>query len=402
VKTDQEQDEAFCKETGADIDITLPEAGFIYLYHGYASPITEAPEIYHLFVGMSLIAAACGRNIYLPFGSQRIYPNVWVILVGTSSNLKKSTAINIGKTILTNVDPTVILPTEFSREALLELLQNKPRGLFCWNEFGGVLAQFELNYMAGTKEMMTDLFDCPMEHRRILKKQEIIITEPCISIVSASTLEWLTSKVKEQDVRSGFLARFIYVPGRSRSKLLPFPPRPNLEDRTELIHQLKQIATVKGEVSLTSDARKHYEVWYADSDRVLSQETDTERLSPFFSRLQTYAFKFAMIYQISENRSLQIEEENMMRACQLVQLLRRNVKELLEDGLVFGKEGQDQQKVKKLIVQAGALGRSNLLRQTHFDAAYLDRLVGTLIQQEAIRVVKEGKKVTYFRESSQR
>ena len=93
--TDQELDAEFCEETDADVDLTVPEAGFLLKYYSLACPITEAPEIYHLFTGMSLIAGVLGRKVFLDWTSYKIYPNLYIILVGPhrqSRNPRPSTS----------------------------------------------------------------------------------------------------------------------------------------------------------------------------------------------------------------------------------------------------------------------------------------------------------------------
>lgn len=380
--------------------LVVPDKGFIKDYYDYASPVTEAPEIYHVFVSMALVAAVCSRGVSLNIGASKLFPNLWILLVGPSSRLRKTTAIRVGSNLLLQCDEDAIFPNEFTSEALLELLQEKPEGLFCWSEFGGVLEQFNRSYMAGTKEMLTDLFDCPPLHKRKLKSGEVKITSPCISILSASTIEWLQSKIKENDVMSGFLARFLYVVADSPSKILPFPP-PSDEGRAqELVQKLKSMAAIKGNMPLSQAALDMYEDWYREQRAPVEAEPGNDRIAPFMSRLESYVLKFAMIYQLAEDGRLEVHEQNMQLALHLTRLLQLNVRCLFDDGLVFGREAQDAQKVLRITKRAKVITRSDLVKAFRDGAKRLDDALKTLTESEEIESFKDGSRTLYKLRSS--
>ena len=287
--SDCEIDAEFCQETDADIDLTIPESGFLLKYYNLICPITEAPEVYHLFMGMSLIAGVLGRKVFLDWTAYKIYPNLYIILVGASSAIKKSTSINQARPFLNAVDPNLIFPNEFSNEAFLELLVTQPQGSLFWDEFGGVLATFERSYMSGTKEMLTSMFDCPSDYRRLLKGNAkskesgkvVIIREPYINIATTSTLQWLVNRIKEQDIKSGFLARFVYVPGKEPSKRLSRPPKLDQKLRSEIIMELKAIREISGEAELTDDAFLYYDTWYNGVFDQIQKGDNRDKLSTF-------------------------------------------------------------------------------------------------------------------------
>ncbi len=391
----------YARETCARTDLVIPEKGFIKDYYSYACPLTEAPESFHLFVAFALAAAVCSRNVFFRLGPQVIYPNIWILLVAPSSRCRKTTAVNMGRSLLWKLENDYVYPNEFSSEALLELLQERPQGLFCWSEFGGVLEQFNRSYMIGTKEMLTDLYDCPQRHTRHLKKDIITIENPCISILSASTVAWLNSKLREDDIMSGFLARFVYVSGTEPSKLLPIPPVPDPAVQSELVSQLEQISRVEGEVTLSQEAKEMYEDWYTQHKTATEKEQDFERIAPFLSRLETYLLKFAMLYQISEDHSCEIQVHNMKMARDLVEMLRVNIRCLLDTGLVFSQEERDVQKALKIIKQEPGIDRSSLLRKFRHGKMRLDDAVATLVDREDIRVDSK-KKATHFHPQNSR
>ena len=81
-----------------------PKRGMIKDYIDYVDPTTEAPEHFHFFVATSLISAVLGRKIYLPWGTRNLFPNTYVTLIGNSTVTRKTTSIDAGKAILSELE----------------------------------------------------------------------------------------------------------------------------------------------------------------------------------------------------------------------------------------------------------------------------------------------------------
>src|SRR5258706_1089841 len=75
---------------------------------------TEPPKSYHIFCGLSVIAGALQRKVYLPMGFETIYPNLYIILVGPSGKTRKGVALGIAKEILSQVPGVNIAPESSS------------------------------------------------------------------------------------------------------------------------------------------------------------------------------------------------------------------------------------------------------------------------------------------------
>ena len=61
---------------------------------------TEPPELYHVWSLVYMASCALGRRCYFQFGEGRIFPNMYVLLVG-NPGARKSTAIGIAKKLTT-------------------------------------------------------------------------------------------------------------------------------------------------------------------------------------------------------------------------------------------------------------------------------------------------------------
>src|SRR5574337_2223176 len=70
---------------------------------------SESPLSYHKWCGLSVIAGALQRHVYLRWGiGQVIYPNVYVVLVGQSGRTRKGVALGLGKDLLKEVKSVTI------------------------------------------------------------------------------------------------------------------------------------------------------------------------------------------------------------------------------------------------------------------------------------------------------
>lgn len=79
---------------------------------------TEAPFIYHRWSLYSSLAAMLGRQAWLPFGHGTIYPNMYVMLMG-SPGARKNTAINIAQKLLMRTGYDKFAADKSSKERFL-------------------------------------------------------------------------------------------------------------------------------------------------------------------------------------------------------------------------------------------------------------------------------------------
>ena len=378
-------------------DILYDDAGFTFHYQNYAAPLTEAPERYHSFASLAIISTLLGRRVWLPHGARDIYPNVWVALVGKSSQLKKSTALHIASDLITQHNHVLLYPEDFSREALFEAISERSSGLFVWNELGGVLKALDASYMVGTKEFLTELYDCPsLKTRKLKSKGEVIIRDACPVVLCASTVDWLIGNLNKTDLMSGFAARFVYVPADEASKILPVPPRKDLMVRDYLIAEMGEIAKIEGEMNFTPESLSAYEDWYRKFHRKIKSLNGTSRAHAFASRLQTYALKFAMLYQIARDRSMHIDEDAIWRATMVCDWLFGEAVKLVDEQLAITQREQDSNDLAEFIRSEGIVKRTKLLRTFRKHKAQdLRDILQNLIDSEQVKEQRIEKSTAY-------
>lgn len=329
------------KSTLKELDIeniAIPEDDFVTNYcNEYACKCTDAPRKYNEAVALSLISTVIGRKIYFRFGRGKIYLNIWAVLIGKSTIMRKSESISAGRDLL---DKELIIPSEFSPEGLFSQLSEKPQGLIIWPEFGGFLSGATKNYNIGVKEFLAELFDCN-DIKKKLKKDEFTIKDPCVSILTATTMDWLVDRIDNGDIKGGFLGRFVYIIADYEEKdnlyIIPDPPEESVLEK--LKSKLDEISKAGGQFAISSSAYKLYAEWFKKHEYEMSKMPDNKGISGFYGRLSIYALKFAMLYEISQNqKSLAISEIAMKRALKFIEERKKDISRILENDVSFGKE----------------------------------------------------------------
>src|SRR5687767_6761146 len=95
---------------------------WISAYLEYADD-TEPPLSYHTWIGLSTIASALQRRVFLRWGYDTIFPNLYVVLIGPSGRCRKGTAMRLGYNILKEVQ-VKIASESIIREALIRNMKN--------------------------------------------------------------------------------------------------------------------------------------------------------------------------------------------------------------------------------------------------------------------------------------
>lgn len=132
--------------SGPCLEKWAPLSGVLEDYEAYWIPTTDAPRVYLVAGALVVVAAIVESKVYLPFGGDRLNPNLWALILGPSSFYRKSTCITKARRTIARLSEkdqqSILLPDEFSREAFLKRLSERGQGLLTYSEFSGALATF--------------------------------------------------------------------------------------------------------------------------------------------------------------------------------------------------------------------------------------------------------------------
>ena len=183
---------------------------------------TEPPISYHTWTAVSMIAGALQRKVYLNWGHDTIYPNMYIVLIGPSGRARKGTAMNIGKDILKDIGISMTSES-ITREALIrdmkDAVTNFPDATTGKVRFHCSLTALseELSVFLGQNDIkfladLTDWYDSRDSWTYRTKGSGTDkIQGVCFNILGATAPDWLQSILPQEAVGGGFTSRIIFV-----------------------------------------------------------------------------------------------------------------------------------------------------------------------------------------------
>lgn len=357
-------------------------------YCDYSKKITDAPENYHIFGAIFTMAAIINRTRHIQFGSSHIYPNFWAIFLAKSSFSRKTTVLRISEGFIKKADPLLLYPCEFSHEKLIEVLAEKPKGIFYYSEFKTLMGLLSKDYMMGTKSFLTEIFDCG-DYSRQTKGLSLNIENACMNLLSATTSDWFNSSIKGGDLEGGFLGRFLYINANKKMRNDGFPPKPDRDLQIKINNEIQMIIkNTQGqtaEMELSDDSMKTYLNWYNFFCNKMDEMPNN--IHPLFSRLNIYLLKISIVLQTCKDYGLTIDNDTIKISIEIIDNLVSNTLNLCETDLSFTPHEADEKKILKWLKKcpSGESVRSKVLRNSHLSAFSFNNALKTLIDKEMVR-----------------
>ena len=242
---------------------------------------TEAPLVFHRWTVLSILGATLGRQYHFPFGHFRIFPNMYVMLIGNPGS-RKSSAINMAKKLLGNTGYDTFGAQRTSKEKFLidlegveddngkvidnnAVLSNifgdgyvsgEPKEVYiCADEFNEFVGSSNLEFLS----LLGSLWDWDNESKpftqRLKTSRSVSIYQPTISILGGNTHAGFTEAFPPQSIGQGFLSRLLLVFGEPSGKKVTFPKAPSLKLEQEIIDLLAEIKrNVVGTATMTKQS----------------------------------------------------------------------------------------------------------------------------------------------------
>jgi hypothetical protein len=349
----------------------------------------ESPLAFHHWVAMACISTALGRNIWLERGYYRIYPNIFVILVAGSAMCRKSTATGIGvNTILKRMkEPPLIFSQKITTEALIGALGGQT------GDSTGLIYAPELSVFMGSDSIksglipnLTDLYDSPDKWSYHTKGRGIEeLKNVAISMLAASTMEWLRSSISNDAIGGGFTGRVVFVNEQSPSKPNLFPASINFNLREDLIDDLNSMhMSMKGEIHLSKAATDLALDWYQQH----FFESRDPKVSGYYARKHDLMFKIAMLLSASESNALTIEVPYIERALLLLKAVELHLDDVAEAVSTSQSAGSGE-RILDIIRRHKKITHADLMRKSwrFANAQEMQVIIQTFLES---RVIKES------------
>ena len=278
---------------------------------------TESPAICHRWSLATCISALIGKQAWIPFGSGRIFPNMYVMIMGASGT-RKSTAIKLARKYTAKAGYANFSAQRTTKEKFLldleglELGENEVgssavmENLFgSSSEAGGdpkevfiVADEFNDFMTCGDSEfqsLLGSLWDWDDEtlawSLRLKNSKSVSIYQPTISLLAGNNRDNFALMFPPSAIGQGFLSRMLLIHCEPTGKKIPIPLTPNESNVIDLVNHLKWIKEkFIGAVSFTPKALEIYSVLYNTQPGI-----DDIRFDPYNTRRHVHLMKMCMV-----------------------------------------------------------------------------------------------------------
>ncbi len=290
---------------------------------------TEAPRDFWLWGGLFTLCATLQRRVWLPYGLEPIYPNIYVLLIAPPGKCRKAGPPGLAKKMLIKAGIPVSIDSFSKRDFTKELAELYKTEHFTYNnelrpQTPIALISKEMSSLLavdpkGMIEVLTDLYDSHDEWEYGTSGQgHDKMYGVCVSCFIATTPVWFAANLPQEAVGGGYTSRHVIVTGYDKYKRVPIPTIPDEILYNKLLSDLSVIAMLTGEFKWTNNSREYFENWYETLDDKVS-ETKDERLHSFIERMHVIAIKVAMAIHVSYSNELVIELSDIEAATALLE-----------------------------------------------------------------------------------
>ena len=270
----------------------------------------EAADFSYLWAGLSCIAAQLARNVYIPFGNGKIYPNLYVMFVGDPGK-RKSTAIKDLKKRIKAAGYQNICGDKVTMQKYLLDLAGVGEGSIEDSN----ITEFNLGITLGTNDyvesyinqdefsdfiginnypfisLLGNFWDIDEPYvYRTKNGQSIEIPSPIVNILGATTPSQFNTIFPPAISEQGFLSRLIIVniPESKRKIARPLPSDASVIEK--VVDGLKAVRKLSGELVM-SDA-----VWAKLEEIYLSwKPVEDTRFAHYSTRRHTQLLKLCIL-----------------------------------------------------------------------------------------------------------
>lgn len=281
--------------------MTTKVPDFIQLYTEVVSPCTESPIVYHDWAILTALGAALSRNVWLEFGIEKVYPNLYTILLGPAAG-RKSSAINFARKTIDLAGFKAFAKDKSSKEKFLadlakgfgvkktygptdieELLETEgvEDALLAGPASNVLIAAGELLDFLGPADLpfitlLTNLWDnLPKYEQPKLTGNDVTVVKPTVSMLGGATSTTFSTIFPPEIIGGGMLSRSIIVKADGRRQSLTLPPAPDVQLYSAVVDLIVEMRKMQGPVSYTPEAYKLIDQIYKAEHPLMDTRFDT-------------------------------------------------------------------------------------------------------------------------------
>lgn len=312
---------------------------------------TEAPRIMHFFAGVSAIAGALRRKVWIDNIRFKWLPGMYIVFVADPGIVSKSSTADLSMELLRAVPGIKFGPDNATWQSLVVSFSTSCEAFELngeWHPMSAltlVASEFGSLMDLANQEMINlfiELWDGKNKYEKQTKMSgSEMIEAPWVNLLACTTPSWVATNMSQLATAGGLTSRTLYVFGEAKANLIAQPrkeaPVGYAGMREDLIHDLEHIAmNLCGPFSFTPEAEDWETEWY----RKLWTEEYKPELADwhkgYLARKQTHLNKLAMILSVSRGDSLTITCDDFQLANLMLQSIETDLSK------VFAKVGRSE------------------------------------------------------------
>ena len=383
---------------------------WIQAYCDYAS-FSEAPRRMHFWAGVSAIAGALRRRVWLDMAYFKWHTNFYIIIVAPPGIVSKSTTAGIAMNLLRRVSGVNFGPDVVTWQALVqafsqstESFQLPDEGFYTMSaitiessEFGNLLNPADRDMI----DLLVTLWDGKQGAFKKVTKMSgsDSVENPWINLIACTTPSWIAGNFPEYVIGGGFTSRCLFVYADKKEKYVAYPilavPDNLKATEDKLVQDLEHISVnLLGGYTLSKAAIAWGTEWYEFHYKNRPPHLDDERFGGYIARKQTHIHKLSMILAAARKDELIIDDTDLFLANQMVTDLENDMP------LVFSKIGRTDQSVQaerfiQFVQRTGEVSYEEAYRyiHMHFPACgdFEDILNGAVRAGYILSTIKDNK-----------
>lgn len=288
----------------------------------------EAPKRFYWWVGVSMIAGAMRRRVWIDQKRFFWYPNFYIILVAPPGIATKSTTADLGRDILSMVPGVKFGPNSVTWQQLATSFAGAKEEFAYQGEYWPMsaitLVARELGSLLNPKDpdlinLLIELWDGAKKYSKETKMSgnDTIIC-PWINVVGCTTPHWISENVPISALRGGFISRCVFLYASEKEKMVAYVdeniPFDEEKVKTAIASDLIDIAEMVGPFTIDKEARDWGRDWYTKLWTNAKAHYSDDQVMGFLSRQQTHMHKLAMVLSAARGNSQIITLEDLVTA----------------------------------------------------------------------------------------
>lgn len=366
----------------------------------------EAPLKMLFWTGVSTVAGALRRRVWIDQKFFQWVPNFYIVMVAPPGIVSKSTTANIGMNLLRDVPGIRFGPDVVTWQSLVQTLANSAEGIIDPTDPMAVHTMSAITVASdefGTflnpdnSEMIDVLVSLWDGKRGAFRKETKTsgsdkIENPWINIIGCTTPSWIAGRFPEYLIGGGFTSRCVFIYAERKRQTVAYldsaVPKGHDDTRQRLVADLEQMSLLFGEYQLSPDAREWGKEWYERHWAAPSTQLNTEQYAGYLARKQTHIHKLAMVLAAAKSDELIITLDSLQNAEAMTSAVETDMPK------VFSRIGQNDltrgaATILDIVERSGSVSKTDLFKQLFrtmswrdFEASLASALNANYVVQE--------------------